>query len=115
MRFSLFEMHPSTRGEFIPFKSIEVNDEQFNRVLRNHGLKVLNTVSKMVHRLEQPDKMVEIVRCTGTRHGDYTANASLVDVSIALSLNYYNNVLLPPEIVFCAIHICFRCGSLHYE
>ena len=78
--FSLFEMHPTIKDEFIPFKSIDVNDERFNKELRNHGLKVLNTVRKMVHRIDDEKKMVAEVELMGTRHGSYNANAQLIKV-----------------------------------
>ena len=69
------------KSEFIPFKSIEVEDEQYNRTLRNHGLRVLSTVAKMIHRVNEEEKMIAVVRATGTRHGKYNAKASLIDVS----------------------------------
>lgn len=80
--YSLFEMHPETKDDFIPFKSIDVKDERFNKILRNHGLKVLNTVKKMVFRLDDPASMVKMVQATGVRHGSYNANADLVKVSL---------------------------------
>jgi len=50
---SLFEMHPTMKEDFVPFKSIDVDDPEYNRILRNHGLRVLNTVSKMVRDRER--------------------------------------------------------------
>ena len=78
---SLFERNPEVKSDFIPFKSIEVEDEQYNRTLRNHGLRVLSTVAKMIHRVNEEEKMIAVVRATGTRHGKYNAKASLIDVS----------------------------------
>lgn len=53
----------------------------FNKVLRNHGLRVLYTVGKMIHRLTDEKKMADVVIATGTRHGGYKAKAPLIDVS----------------------------------
>jgi len=41
------------KEDFVPFKSIDVDDPEYNRILRNHGLRVLNTVSKMVRDRER--------------------------------------------------------------
>ena len=78
---SLFERNPEVKSDFIPFKSIEVEDEQYNRTLRNHGLRVLCTVAKMIHRVNEEEKMIAVARATGARHGKYNAKASLIDVS----------------------------------
>jgi len=78
---SLFEKHPGVKDKFIPFKSIDVNNEHYNRILRNHGLRVLKTVGKMIHRVnEEEHKMINIVRDTGTRHKAYHAEATLIKV-----------------------------------
>ena len=74
-------MHPVAHEEFIPFKSIEVHDEHFNKVLRNHGLKVLNTVRKMITRIDDEESMIDMLRDTGKRHGCYNANADYIEVS----------------------------------
>ena len=85
-------MHPTIKDEFIPFKSIDVNDERFNKILRNHGLKVLNTVRKMVHRIDDEQKMGEMVEATGTRHGSYNANAQLIEVNTKVLLSKSLNI-----------------------
>ena len=54
--------------------------EQYNRTLRNHRLRVLSTVAKMIHRVNEEEKMIAVVRATGTRHCKYNAKASLIDV-----------------------------------
>ena len=82
---SLFEKNPEVKSDFIPFKSIEVEDEQYNRTLRNHGLRVLSTVAKMIHRVNEEEKMIAVVRATGSRHGKYNTNASLIDVGVKLA------------------------------
>ncbi|XP_067949165.1 cytoglobin-2-like [Watersipora subatra] len=75
-----FEMPPEKGSDSVPFKSIEVNNERFNKILRNHGLKVFNTIRKMVSRIEEDDKMVAAVEATGCRHAGYGGEASLTDL-----------------------------------
>lgn len=78
----MFEKSPEAKGDdFVIFKSIDVMDKEYNRVLRNHGLRVMSTVAKMIHRLDNEEKMIAIVRDLGTRHGKYNAKAPFIDVS----------------------------------
>ena len=59
--------------------------EEYNRTLRNHGLRVLSTVAKMIHRVNEEEKMIAVVRAT--RHGKYNTNALLIDVGVKLAFN----------------------------
>ncbi len=47
--FRLFETYPDTMGAFGPFKSIKPEDVRFNEELRDHGLRVINTVQEVLN------------------------------------------------------------------
>lgn len=74
-------MPPADEDGFIPFKSIDTESDRYNKILRNHGLKVLNTISKMVRRINNDEKMLTVATSVGERHRDYNANARLIVVS----------------------------------
>ena len=74
------------RSDLTVFQSIEEADmEEYIRTLRNHGLRVFNTVARRIHRVNEEEKMIAVVRATETRHGKYNTKASLVDVGVKLA------------------------------
>lgn len=75
-------MHPSVKDEFVPFQSIDVQDEKYNTILQEHGVRVLATFGKMVRRIDDESTIVPMLRELGTRHGAiYNAKSSLIGVS----------------------------------
>ncbi len=50
----LFETYPDTMGAFGPFRSINPEDVRFNQELRDHGLRVINTVSEVLKHRSAP-------------------------------------------------------------
>jgi len=77
-------MHPSVKTEFIPFSSIDVKDEKYNQILREHGVRVLSTFGKMVRRIDDDASVVPMLKELGTRHGAiYNAKSALIGVSIS--------------------------------
>ena len=87
------------RSDFTVFQSIEEADmEEYNRTLRNHGLRVLSTVAKMIHRVNEEEKMIAVMRATGTWHGKYNTKASLIDVGVKLAFIIAKAISVGPQI-----------------
>ena len=66
---------------FLPFKNLSKDDMKHNSQLRAHALRVMGTVEKALARIEEPEKLVEILHALGRRHSTYNAKAEYVDVS----------------------------------
>jgi len=74
----LFNTHPESYDSFLAFKDIDVRDIDKSSILKAHALRVMQTVDKCVSRLDQTDKMADLLRKLGRRHIDYQANARLI-------------------------------------
>lgn len=80
-------MHPDVKDEFAPFKSIDVNDEKYNITLQEHGVRVLDALGKMVHRIDDENTIILMLRDLGTRHGAiYYAKPSLIEVDKSMHI-----------------------------
>ena len=68
---SMFKTHPHVEDFFMPFTGLARTDEQYTTTLRQHALRVMATVEKCIHRLEEPDRMRHILEQLGSRHAAY--------------------------------------------
>ncbi|KAJ8308105.1 hypothetical protein KUTeg_012979 [Tegillarca granosa] len=64
----LFERYPDVQDLFVPFRGLTVDELKDNVRLRQHGLRVMNTIDKCISRLYKPDKLYSILRELGEKH-----------------------------------------------
>ncbi|XP_005110958.2 uncharacterized protein LOC101845586 [Aplysia californica] len=77
----LFHTHPEAIESFLAFKDYStVRDIEQSVVLKAHALRVMQTVDKCVTRLDNLDKMSNVITALGRRHVDYRANIKIVPI-----------------------------------
>ncbi|XP_076451525.1 uncharacterized protein LOC143287423 [Babylonia areolata] len=76
----MFETHPQVQEVFMPFVGLAKTDEQHSKTLRQHALRVMATVEKCIHRLDEPERMRTVLEALGGRHIGYNAKIEYVDV-----------------------------------
>lgn len=79
--FSLFETHPEVHDAFMSFRAINTTELEYNAILRAHALRVMGTVDKCIYRLDNRDKLRELMTELGIRHKNYTVKVEFIDVS----------------------------------
>lgn len=77
---SLFETHPDVQQVFMPFSGIELEDLKHSKQLRAHALRVMAFVQKCISRLNEPEKLEQLLRELGKKHHSYKAKAKYVDL-----------------------------------
>ncbi|KAK7476544.1 hypothetical protein BaRGS_00032224, partial [Batillaria attramentaria] len=75
----MFKTHPQVQDYFLPFTGLSRTDEQYSVTLRSHALRVMATVEKCIHRLDEPDRMRNVLESLGARHTAYKAKIEYVD------------------------------------
>lgn len=80
--FSLFETHPEVHDAFMSFRAINTTELEYNAILRAHALRVMGTVDKCIYRLDNRDKLRELMTELGIRHKNYTVKIEFIDVSV---------------------------------
>ncbi|XP_070579200.1 cytoglobin-1-like isoform X2 [Ptychodera flava] len=78
----MFDTHPETR-QFFGFSnnSTIAEDPKHVKRLREHGLRFMGLVKKLLTCIDDNDRFDSILLELGKRHIDYNADISLVDVS----------------------------------
>ncbi|KAL8620045.1 hypothetical protein ACOMHN_015327 [Nucella lapillus] len=76
----MFETHPQSQDIFMPFVGLARTDEEHSKTLRQHALRVMATVEKCIHRLDEPERMRTVLETLGARHTNYSAKIEYVDV-----------------------------------
>ncbi|XP_070207717.1 globin-1-like [Littorina saxatilis] len=76
----MFKTHPQVEDFFMPFTGLAKTDEQYSSTLRQHALRVMATVEKCIHRLDEPERMRNILEQLGSRHINYNAKIDYVDL-----------------------------------
>lgn len=76
----MFKTHPQVEDYFLPFTGLSRTDEQYSATLRSHALRVMATVEKCIHRLDEPDRMRNVLESLGSRHAAYKAKVEYVDL-----------------------------------
>ena len=84
----LFETRPDAKELFVPFKHLSSEDMKHSTHLRAHALRVMGTVEKCLARIEEPEKLDELLHTLGRRHSVYNVKSEFVDVSRHVSSNY---------------------------
>lgn len=63
------------------FRAINTTELEYNAILRAHALRVMGTVDKCIYRLDNRDKLRELMTELGIRHKNYTVKVEFIDVS----------------------------------
>jgi len=79
--FSLFETHPEVHDAFMSFRAVNTTDLEYNAILRAHALRVMGTVDKCIYRLDNREKLRELMTELGIRHKNYNVKIEFIDVS----------------------------------
>ncbi|ESO86864.1 hypothetical protein LOTGIDRAFT_73010, partial [Lottia gigantea] len=80
MFMNLFETHPDVQDVFMPFKGKSKEDLKQSTQLRSHALRVMGTVEKCLARINEPQKMDEMLHQLGSRHVMYNAKVDYIDL-----------------------------------
>lgn len=83
----MFKTHPQAQDYFLPFLGLNRTENEYSDVLRQHALRVMATVEKCINRLEEPDRMKDVLETLGCRHVGFHSNIDYVDVRIKFRLN----------------------------
>lgn len=76
----MFQTHPEVQGYFLPFTGLPLSDLNHLGTLRAHALRFMATVEKCMHRLDEPERMRDVLEGLGGRHANYNANVDYVEV-----------------------------------
>ncbi|XP_064603595.1 neuroglobin-like [Liolophura sinensis] len=76
----LFEMHPDVQDLFLPFRGMTQDDLKSSARLREHGLRVMGTVEKCLARLDDPQKLEEMLHELGQKHVMFNTKVDYIDL-----------------------------------
>ncbi|XP_045163875.2 cytoglobin-1-like isoform X1 [Mercenaria mercenaria] len=76
----LFETHPEVQDVFMSFRTKDVSDLEYNKILRAHALRVMGTVDKCIYRLDNRDKLQDLMMALGMRHVNYSVKIQYIDL-----------------------------------
>ncbi|XP_013779386.1 neuroglobin-like [Limulus polyphemus] len=76
---NLFETHPDVQEVFLPFKGLSQNELRYNKELRAHALRVMGFVQKVMARLNEEEKMDQLLADLGRKHIYYGAKPEYID------------------------------------
>ncbi|KAH3828343.1 myoglobin-like [Dreissena polymorpha] len=77
---SLFETHPEVHDAFMSFRAINTSELEYNAILRQHALRVMGTVDKCITRLDNREKLRELMAELGIRHKNYSVKIEFIDL-----------------------------------
>lgn len=75
-------MHPDVQDLFLPFRGMTQEDLKSSARLREHGLRVMGTVEKCLARLDDPQKLEEMLHELGQKHVMFNTKVDYIDVSL---------------------------------
>ncbi|PVD35511.1 hypothetical protein C0Q70_02474 [Pomacea canaliculata] len=61
----MFQTHPEVQGYFLPFTGLPLSDLNHLGTLRAHALRFMATVEKCMHRLDEPERMRDVLEGLG--------------------------------------------------
>lgn len=76
----LFETHPEVQDVFMSFRTKNTSDLEYNQILRAHALRVMGTVDKCVYRLDNHEKLRDLMMELGMRHKNYSVKMEYIDL-----------------------------------
>ena len=72
---------------FIPFRGLTADELRNCDKLRQHGLRVMNTVDKCISRIDKPERLESILHELGHKHVTFNIKTDYLDVSRINSLS----------------------------
>ena len=79
--FRLFETHPDIQDVFTPFRGMTKEEMKHSSSLKTHALRVMSAVEKLLARINDMDKVEQLLYEMGQRHMMYNAKVDYIDVS----------------------------------
>ncbi|XP_077994050.1 neuroglobin-like [Glandiceps talaboti] len=76
----MFDTHPETRPFFGFTESAENDDPKTSQRLREHGLRFMSLVKKLLTYIDDNERFDNMLLDLGRRHRNYKADINLVDV-----------------------------------
>ncbi|WAR15138.1 CYGB1-like protein [Mya arenaria] len=74
----LFETHPEVHDAFMSFRAVTTSELEYNAILRAHALRVMGIVDKCIYRLDNRDKLRELMTELGIRHKNYSVKIEFI-------------------------------------
>jgi len=76
---------------FVHFRGLSSEELRTNLKLRDHGLRVLNTLDKCISRVDELDRLEKLLFELGQKHSMYNIKVEYLDVSscVFLSVNSF--------------------------
>ncbi|KAH3854812.1 neuroglobin-like [Dreissena polymorpha] len=71
MFMRLFEKYPDVQQLFVHFRGLSAEELRHNRKLRDHGLRVLNTLDKCISRVAETERLEKLLLELGQKHNVY--------------------------------------------
>ncbi|XP_045187995.1 cytoglobin-1-like isoform X2 [Mercenaria mercenaria] len=71
MFMRLFEKYPDVQQLFVHFRGLSPDELQNNMKLRDHGLRVLNTLDKCITRIDETERLEKLLLELGQKHVIY--------------------------------------------
>uniref|UniRef100_A0A3Q4G6V0 Neuroglobin-like n=1 Tax=Neolamprologus brichardi TaxID=32507 RepID=A0A3Q4G6V0_NEOBR len=82
----LFETHPECKDAFFTFRDLnDVNTLRASKELKAHGLRIMYIIEKTVARIDQDDRLDQLILDLGRKHYQYKALPKYYDVSVKLN------------------------------
>lgn len=64
----LFEKYPDVQQLFVHFRGLTTEELKNNKKLRDHGLRVLNTLDKCITRIDEQERLEKLLLELGQKH-----------------------------------------------
>ena len=109
--YRLFETHPDIQDVFTPFRGMTKEEMKHSSSLRAHALRVMSAVEKLLARINDMDKVEQLLYEMGQRHMMYDAKVDYIDVSICYEKVYfffYIHVGLLLNFIIFHVHCSFH-------
>ncbi|XP_060563687.1 uncharacterized protein LOC132723038 [Ruditapes philippinarum] len=62
------------------FRTKNTSDLEYNHILRAHALRVMGTVDKCIYRLDNREKLRDLMMDLGIRHQNYSVKIEYIDL-----------------------------------
>ncbi|XP_041378366.1 neuroglobin-1-like [Gigantopelta aegis] len=76
----LFEANPEFQESFILFRGLTHKEMKYSVVLKDHALRVMGIVEKCINRLDDVEKIKNIMTSLGKKHAGYCVQKQYIDL-----------------------------------
>jgi hypothetical protein len=90
--FSMFESRPELLEIFSKFKGRDLMELKRAGLLRQHALRVMATIDKVITRLDEPTALITLLKEAGAHHKLYKVPQNYLKVYVAYQLVYLVHV-----------------------